>query len=110
MICRKIGFLMAFVLLSLMFCPYMEAVTQSKAESNCHGQPTSPVNPTLHSCCDNDAILVQQFHIAPTSRLLHTFVLEEKATLIAIHSPNCDSPRLYQTTADELAALSVLRL
>ncbi|MCI0412730.1 hypothetical protein L0222_08000 [bacterium] len=107
---KRLGFLTSLVLLMLMFCPYMEAATQPKVESDCHNEPASPVNQNLHSCCDNDAIPVQQFHILTTLSLLQTLSLVETQTLHTIHSHSCDSPLLYRSIADQLASLTVLRL
>ena len=106
---KVLGFLTGLVLLTLMFCPYMEASTQSK-EWNCHSEPAAPEGQDLLSCCDNEGIPVQQFHIVTTSSLLQMLVSEETATLRTIHSSCYDSPLLYRTTGDLLSLLSVLRL
>ncbi len=107
---KAFGFLTGLVLLTLMFCPYMEAATQPKAESNCHSEPASPANENLHSCCDNDAIPVQQFHIFVSSNLLPMLTSAETPILLSTHSVSYDSPLLFRTTSDHLASLSVLRL
>lgn len=107
---KRLGFLTCLVLLTLLFCPYMEAATQPKVESDCHGEPTSPVNQNLHSCCNNDAIPVQQFHIVTDASSLQVLVFEEATIPSAIHSICYDSPLLYRTTVEHLSSLSVLRL
>ena len=106
---KAFGFLTGLVLLTLMVCPYMQAATQPKVES-CHNEPTSPANQDLHSCCDNDAIAVQQFHIFIGSSLLQMLANAETPILLSTHSVCNDSPLLFRTTHDQLASLSVLRL
>jgi hypothetical protein len=108
--CRKISFLMTFVLLSILLCPFMEAAGTPKP-SSCHSEPVVPQsNQVMRVCCDNDAVLVQQIHPVVALGVLGILKNELHGMSLDSDSPSSEYPLFFRSTAEHLAQLSVLRM
>jgi hypothetical protein len=106
---RTFGLLTGFVMLMLMFCPYMEAAVQPKPESTCHSETDPPETQELR-CCGNDAVPVQQFQIEALCASHSNLSVIEPAGPEFNSSPSYEFPLLFRNTMDLLTSLSVLRL
>jgi len=107
---RKLLTILAILfLLSPLACPLMAAPKSEHSSHDCNGEQQEQENHRVHSCCDQQAIIVEvvQLYFRNFIQLLPQSD-SAAATSVVVQALQ-DFAHLYLKTGDLLAKLSILR-